>query len=54
MAGRSTEYEEQIRDGLLIRQSPEFTYFNRIDRLAVWKGNLLGGHKPPPTELAAA
>jgi MoaA/NifB/PqqE/SkfB family radical SAM enzyme len=48
------EYEEEVRDGLLIRRSPEFTYFNRIDRLAAWKGNLLGGHKPPPSELAAA
>lgn len=42
------EYEEEIRDGLLIRRSPEFTYFNRIDRLSAWKGRLLGGHEPPP------
>ena len=38
---------------LLIRRSPEFTYFNRIDRLAAWKGSLLGGHKPPPDNLQA-
>jgi MoaA/NifB/PqqE/SkfB family radical SAM enzyme len=47
------EFEEEVRDGLLIRRSPEFTYFNRIDRLAAWKGSLLGGHKPPPPTLAA-
>jgi radical SAM protein with 4Fe4S-binding SPASM domain len=47
------EFEEEVRDGLLIRRSPEFNYFNRIDRLAVWKGSLLGGHKPPPPILAA-
>jgi len=45
------EYEEEIRDGLLIRRSPEFTYFNRIDRLKNWKGQLLGGHDEPPSGL---
>jgi MoaA/NifB/PqqE/SkfB family radical SAM enzyme len=48
------DYEEEIRDGLLIRRSPEFTYYNRIDRLAAWKGNLLGGHQPPPEHLQAS
>jgi MoaA/NifB/PqqE/SkfB family radical SAM enzyme len=47
------EYEEEVGDGLLIRRSPEFTYYNRIDRLSAWKGNLLGGHKPPPEHLGA-
>ena len=32
------EYEEEVRDGLLIRRSPEFTYYNRIERLKNWKG----------------
>jgi hypothetical protein len=45
------EYSEEIRDGLLIRRSPEYTYYNLIDRLSSWTGNLLGGHKPPPEEL---
>jgi MoaA/NifB/PqqE/SkfB family radical SAM enzyme len=45
------EYEEEIRDGLLIRRSPEYVYLNKIDRLGAWRGNLLGGHKPPPAEL---
>jgi pyruvate-formate lyase-activating enzyme len=47
------EYEEEVRDGLLIRKSPEYTYYNAINRLAAWKGSLLGGHKPPPAELRA-
>lgn len=47
------EYEEEIRDGLLIRRSPEYTYYNAINRLGAWRGNLLGGHKPPPAELRA-
>lgn len=45
-------YEEEIRDGLLIRRSPEYTYYNKIARLTNWQGNLLGGHAPPPKELA--
>ena len=43
-----------MRDGLLIRKSPEYTYYNAINRLAAWKGSLLGGHKPPPAELRAS
>ncbi len=48
------EYEEEVRDGLLIRRSPEYTYYNTVNRLTNWKGNLLGGHKPPPAELQTA
>lgn len=48
------EYEEEVRDGLLIRRSPQFTYYNKLDRLRNWRGTLLGGHKPPPLELAGA
>jgi radical SAM protein with 4Fe4S-binding SPASM domain len=43
------EFEDEIRDGLLIRRSPQFTYYNRIDRLSNWGGRLLGGHPKPPT-----
>jgi MoaA/NifB/PqqE/SkfB family radical SAM enzyme len=43
------EFEEEIRDGLFIRKSPQFTYYNRIDRLKNWSGRLLGGHPMPPT-----
>ena len=45
------EYGEEIRDGLLIRRSPEFTYYNKIERLTNWQGKLLGGHPPPPEGL---
>ena len=41
-------FEEEVRDGLLIRKSPEFTYYNKIARLANWQGKLLGGHPAPP------
>lgn len=47
------DYEEEVRDGLLIRRSPQYVYYNRIDRLKNWKGALLGGHKPPPREVSA-
>lgn len=39
------DYQEEIQDGILIRRSPEYTWYNRIDRLGSWKGNLLGGHE---------
>lgn len=48
------EYEEEVRDGLLIRRSPEYVYYNTINRLTNWKGSLLGGHKPPAPELVSA
>lgn len=48
------DYEEEVRDGLLIRRSPEYTYYNTINRLKNWKGNLLGGHRPPSPELVRA
>jgi MoaA/NifB/PqqE/SkfB family radical SAM enzyme len=47
------EYSEEIKDGLLIRRSPEYRYYNLIERLDNWTGNLLGGHRPPPQELRA-
>jgi len=45
------EFKEEVRDGLLIRQSPQYTYYNKIARLRNWQGNLLGGHPAPPREL---
>lgn len=44
-------YEEEIRDGLLIRRSPQFAYYNKIGRLESWRGSLLGGHKPPANDV---
>lgn len=48
------KFDEEVRDGLLIRKSPEFTYYNKIARLKNWQGNLLGGHPAPPDELSEA
>jgi len=45
------EFEEEVRDGLLIRRSPEFTYYNKITRLKNWQGRLLGGHPAPSPDL---
>ncbi len=46
------DFEEEVRDGILIRRSPQFAYYNRIDRLSNWHGKLLGGH--PAINLDAA
>ena len=47
----SDPFRPEVRDGLLIRRSPEFTYYNKIARLTNWQGKLLGGHPPPPAGL---
>ncbi len=47
----SFEFEEWIEDGLLVRKSPEFTYYNRIDKLENWEGSLVGDHKDPQQSL---
>lgn len=39
------EFEEEEREGILVRTSPQYVYYNRIDRLSSWKGALRGGHK---------
>lgn len=44
-------YEDEMVGNLLIRRSPLTVYYNRIDRLSSWKGNLLGGHEPPATDI---
>jgi radical SAM protein with 4Fe4S-binding SPASM domain len=44
-------FEETLEDNLLIRRSPEYTYYNRIDRLENWSGQLLGTHKDPKESL---
>jgi MoaA/NifB/PqqE/SkfB family radical SAM enzyme len=48
------EFEEEIRDGLLIRKSPQYVYYNKVARLKNWQGNLLGGHPAPPDSLSEA
>ncbi|CAK0751909.1 SPASM domain-containing protein [uncultured Gammaproteobacteria bacterium] len=39
------EFQDEVRNGLLIRRSPEFTYYNRLDRLKNWHPHLRGGHE---------
>lgn len=41
-------YEEEIKGNLLIRRSPQFVYYNRIDRLKSWGENLRGHETPDP------
>lgn len=36
------EYTEEVKDGLLIRRSPEYTYYNLVGRLTNWTTR--GGH----------
>lgn len=47
-------FVEEVLDGLLIRRSPQFTYYNRISRIRTWQGNRLGGHQAPPPQLVEA
>jgi len=48
------EFEDEVRDGLLIRRSPEFTYYNRVDRLNNWQGRIRGAHPEPSLDLESA
>lgn len=43
------EFTEEVQDGYLIRTSPQFVYYNKIERLNNWQGSLLGGH--PEVEM---
>lgn len=47
----SWEFEEWIEDGFLIRKSPEYVYYNRIDSLENWQGSLVAYHKDPQESL---
>lgn len=40
-------YEEEIRGDILIRRSPQFVYYNRMDRLKSWQDGVLRGHEKP-------
>ncbi len=48
----SHAYEEEVRDGMLIRRSAEYTYYNRLEKLQTWGSNLLGTHTDPQEVLA--
>ncbi len=48
------EFKDEVRDGLLIRTSPQYTYYNKIARISNWQGALLGGHPKPELDLEEA
>ncbi|MBI2890682.1 MAG: SPASM domain-containing protein [Nitrospirae bacterium] len=48
------DYQEEVREGLLIRRSPIMTYYNRIDRLGPWLGHARGGHASPAADVVIA
>ncbi len=52
------DFEEEIvwdtddqEDGLLIRRSPQYVYFNKISSLTNWKSETLGSHPNIPDQL---
>lgn len=40
----SFDYEEEIKDGMLIRRSAEYTYYNKLEKLGNWGDSLQGTH----------
>ncbi|MCW9034164.1 MAG: radical SAM protein [Rhodospirillales bacterium] len=46
-AWQQFDYEEEVKDGMLIRRSPQLTYYNNIERLDNWHESLSGGHENP-------
>jgi radical SAM protein with 4Fe4S-binding SPASM domain len=50
----SYQYEDIVKDGLLIRRTAEYTYYNRIDRIKNWHENLHGTHGDPNKKLQEA
>lgn len=38
-------FEEEVKDGYLIRRSPEYTYYNRMDRMDNWSSGLKNAHE---------
>lgn len=39
-------YEDEVKDGILIRRSPQFIYYNRMDRLESWHKDIRGHEHP--------
>ena len=39
------DYEEKVIDGHLVRSSPQYIYYNKIDKIKNWSKNFRGGHK---------
>lgn len=38
-------YEEEVRENILVRRSPEYVYYNRVDRMTNWTSASRGGHE---------
>ena len=41
------DYQEEVKDNHLIRFSPQYIYYNKIDKLETWTKETLGDHKEP-------
>ena len=50
----SYQYEDIVEEGLLVRRTAEYTYYNRIDRIKNWHENLHGTHGDPHKKLQEA
>ena len=48
----SYAYQEEVKGNVLIRRSPEYTYYNRIDRLENWSSDLTGWSRNAPPTVA--
>jgi radical SAM protein with 4Fe4S-binding SPASM domain len=48
----SFTYQEAVKDGLLIRWSTEYTYYNRLEKLDNWQGDMRGLHTPGTESLS--
>lgn len=50
----SYQYEDTVKDGLLIRRTAEYSYYNRIDRIKNWHKELHGTHGDPTEKIKEA
>jgi len=47
----SYEYQEDVQGNVLVRKSPEYTYYNRIDRLESWSASLTNWSRREPPKV---
>lgn len=40
------DFTEEVKDGLLIRRSPQYVYYNKLTRLVSWNHPMKAGHYP--------
>ena len=41
----SNTYEEEVVNNILVRRSPEYIYYNRLDRIKNWSQAAHGAHE---------